>query len=89
MSYYHEHTVLFELGDWILQKDILFGGYPIASIRHQCSRDKPQYSNTIWFNGKNGKYGITSCYCGEKVPDEIQGLCCLYNMEWLGQRKDT
>ena len=74
--------VLFELGDWKLQRDTV-NGEDIASIRHECPHR--QHFNILWYNGK---YGITSCYCGEEVPEEIQALCLLYNMEWLQRRQD-
>ncbi len=76
--------ILFEEGDWSLQKDSV-DGYPIASIKHKCPMITHPYSMTLWFNGVRG---ITRCYCGTDTPENIQGLCCLYNLEWLGQRKD-
>ena len=72
---------LFRLGDWILQKDNLHK-QPIASIRHRCSG--LPYGQTIWFNTERS---ITLCYCGARVPDEIQGLCILFNMEWIQEEK--
>ena len=56
--------VLFELGDWKLQRDSV-KGEDIASIRHECPHR--QYTNTLWYNGE---HGITSCYCGAEVQWE-------------------
>ena len=70
---------LFKLGAWTLQKDTI-NRQPIASIRHQCGESQGSTGNTIWFHGKKS---ITTCYCGARVPDEIQGLCVLFNLEWV------
>ena len=70
---------LFKLGAWTLQKDTI-NKQPIASIRHYCGGSQGSSGNTIWFNGKGS---ITKCYCGARVPDEIQGLCVLFNLEWV------
>jgi len=79
-----EHD-MFRLGDWSLQEDtIAYTGNKnrthIASIRHHCGGGPGYAGYTIWFDNKGS---IAVCYCGARVPDEIQGLCRLYNMEWI------
>ena len=77
---------MFTMGAWSLQADTVNARgsnqrIHIASIRHKCTSRMADYSgHTIWFNDKGS---ITVCYCGAIVPDEIQGLCMLYNMEWI------
>ena len=71
---------VFRSGDWILQKDhIAASKSPIISIRHLCKSQEGS-GHTIWFSSK---HTITQCHCGIRVPDEIQGLFVLFNMEWL------
>lgn len=86
MEYRSPH-ILYESGDWVLENDTIDTmqqrRYHIASIRHTNCKQGPIRGATIWFNGP---HGVTVCQCGAKVPDEIQGLCTLYNMEWLQQR---
>ena len=75
---------LFRFEDWCLQQDVI-GGHnqqiqiQVASIKHDVNDCK----KTLWFNEKQE---ITHCLCGYKVPDEIQGMCVLFNMEWLQNR---
>jgi hypothetical protein len=74
---------LFTLGAWSLQEDTVLkvgNRTHIASIRHQCRGSGATNGHTIWFNDKSS---ITMCYCGAIVPDEIQTLCVLFNMEWI------
>ena len=76
---------MFRFGAWSLQKDTVSSKgsknrIHIASIKHQCPGRDTYSGHTIWFNGKGS---ITVCYCGAIVPDRIQGLCMLYNMEWI------
>ena len=74
-----DHDTMFRLGDWTLQKDII-NKQPIASIKHHCNGGLGYSGYTIWFHGEAG---ITECYCGARVPDTIQGLCVLFNLEWI------
>ena len=69
--------VLYQSGDWSLQPDEV-NRESIASIRHKCP--DMEYSVTTWFHSP---YGISECACGEVVPEDIQCLCVLFNMEWL------
>ena len=76
---------LFRLGAWSLQSDTIIQSKKrvnIASIRHQCGGSEIN-GHTIWFNDKKS---LTMCYCGAIVPDVIQTLCVLFNMEWLQNR---
>ena len=70
---------LFRLGDWTLQQDTI-DRQPIASIRHHCDESMGGGGYTIWFNSPGG---IAMCYCGALVPEEVQGLCVLFNLEWV------
>ena len=77
---------LFILEAWSLQSDTVIQSkkrVDIASIRHQCEGSEASNGHTIWFNDKNG---LTMCDCGAIVPDVIQTLCVLFNMEWLQNR---
>ena len=77
----NEYATLFTLGAWSLQKDTIWSSNKqIASIRHQPPGPSNARGHVIWFNDKSS---ISMCYCGAVVPDVIQGLCVLYNMEWL------
>ena len=76
---------LFQSEAWSLQNDFIIIGHirtHVASIRHHCIGKES--GHTIWFNEKGS---ITMCYCGAVVPDEIQGLCVLYNMDLLMETK--
>ena len=67
----------------MLQRDTLNDRHArtneIVSIRHLC-KDKDDSGHTIWFNDD---HTITQCYCKAQVPEVIQGLCILFNMDWL------
>ena len=76
---------IFTMGAWSLQADTINAKgsrnrIHIASIRHKCPGPDNYFGHTLWFHDKTS---IAECYCGARVPDEIQGLCSLYNMEWI------
>ena len=77
--HYGMREPLFRFEDWFLQQDTV-GGHnqqiQVASIRH----DVNNCGKTSWFNDKQE---LTHCKCGSKIPDEIQSVCVLFNMEWL------